>query len=194
MWHRLATLVLVCALGGSRAYHVAQGALDLVGVPYALGVRHIHSPAHCVPAHGLALPGFRITETRPPRRMSEFVASEFTYRTYLSGGPAQGRLFSSAPDTSHLLLMDPDGIPCLLARLKVVRLPGGCGHRVETRAALLRLPTPWERLLLLLSMARSREGRVRRSVLRCAFFFTADGGSSRELTHYLALVLQRGYN
>jgi hypothetical protein len=190
MWHPLlnALVVLVCALGGGSAYHVAQGALELVGVPYALGVRHIHSPGHCVPAHGLALPGFRITETQPPRHMvgDEFVASEFMYQTHFHGAPAQGRLFSAAPDTSHVLLMDPDGIPCLLARLRVVRRLGG-GHCVETRAALLRQATPWEHLLLLPSMGRQREGRVRRSIGRCA-----GATDSRDLTLYLALVLQRG--
>ena len=188
MWHRLIALVLTCTLATASAYHVAQGALELVAVPYALGIRHIHSPAHCVSAHGLALPGFRLTETCPPRTMNEFVASEFMYETLLCGAPAQGRLFSASPDTSHVLLMDPDGVPCLLARLKVVRLLGG-GHSIETRAALLRQPTAWERLLLLPAMARSREGRVRRSIWRCA-----GAADDQDLTQYLALVLQRVYS
>jgi hypothetical protein len=113
-------------------------------IPYSAGVYHIHSPVNIMQAHGLALPGFRLVETLPPRVLGDYVTSEFFFRTHFRGRMS-GRMFSSHLNTSHVVLMDPDGIPCLLGKLTLHRCAAN-GHRISARADLLRPANVWERL------------------------------------------------
>lgn len=114
-------------------------------IPYTAGVYHIHSPLHFMEAHGFSLPGFRITATHPPQWMGAYVVSEFNFTTHF-GGVMQAKIFSGALDTSHVLVRDCDGEPCLLGRLRVRKLSVS-GHVVEARGDLLRPATLWERLV-----------------------------------------------
>ena len=96
-------------------------------------------------AHGFALPGFRILETREPETKGNFVTAEFFFETYFNGRMS-ARMFSSSLNTSHILLMDSDGIPCLLGRLSLEKCPPN-GHAIHAHADLLRPASVWERLL-----------------------------------------------
>ena len=113
-------------------------------IPYMAGVYHIHSPTHFMEAHGFALPGFRITETRPPQWMGNYVVTEFNFTTHF-GGPMMAKIFSGALDTSHILVRDCGGEPCILGRLTVQKLSAS-GHVVHARGDLLRPAKVWERL------------------------------------------------
>lgn len=136
----------------SSAY--IQHSFSFPAIPYNAGVHHIHSPQHFMEPHGFALPGFRITGTRAPRWMGEYVVAEFDFCTHL-GGRMSAKLFSGALDSSHVLVLDCDGAPCLLGWLRVRRLSPTSGVVVQARADLLRPCTVWERLL-------GGERRVRR--------------------------------
>ena len=57
-----------------------------------------------------------------------------------------GKVFSGARDTSHVLVRDCDGEPCILGRLKVQKL-SVAGHVVTARGNLLRPAKVWERLV-----------------------------------------------
>ncbi len=114
-------------------------------IPFSAGVYHIHSPAHFMEAHGFSLPGFQILETCPPQTIGEYVTAEFTFKTYFCGRMS-GRVFSSMLNTSHVLIMDPDGVPCLLGRLSIGKCSSN-GHLVRAHADLLRPANVWERLL-----------------------------------------------
>jgi hypothetical protein len=95
-------------------------------------------------SHGFALPGFKIIETSAPKAMGDYVTTEFTYTTYF--GTMTARLFSSQLNTSHILLMDPNGVPCLLGKLTLAKY-STTGHLVSGHADLLRPSNTWERLL-----------------------------------------------
>jgi len=99
---------------------------------------------HFMEAHGFALPGFKITQTRAPQWMGNYVTTEFNFTTHF-GEPMIGKLFSGALDTSHVLVRDCDGGPCVLGRLKVQKLSAN-GHSVQARGDLLRPAKVWERM------------------------------------------------
>ena len=114
-------------------------------IPYTAGVYHIHSPAHFMEAHGFALPGFRITETCTPQWMGSYVVNEFNFTTHF-GGHMSAKIFSGALDTSHILVRDCGGEPCILGRLKVQKLSVN-GHVIQARGDLLRPAGVWERMI-----------------------------------------------
>lgn len=136
----LLSALFVCA---SSAYYVSHS-FPFPTIPYSAGVYHIHSPYYFMAAHGFALPGFKFLEARKPRMVGDYVYSEFVYRTYF--GNMSARVFSNSLNTSHVLLMDPDGIPCLLGRLELRRLSAR-GFMLFARADLLRPANFWERTL-----------------------------------------------
>ena len=111
-------------------------------------------------AHGFALPGFEITETRTPKKMGEYVLAEFYFNTHFTR-TMSARVFSSSTNTSHVVLMDPDGVPCLLGRLNLERC-ASAGHRVCARADLLRPASVWERMFGGQRLVEERE--VERSI------------------------------
>jgi hypothetical protein len=128
-------------------------------IPYSAGVYHIHSPSYFMEAHGFALPGFKLLETSKPRVVRDYIYSEFTFRTYF--GKTTARVFSNSLNTSHVLLMDPDGIPCLLGRLSLEKCSAR-GFIVTAHADLLRPANVWERLFG--GLRRVRKNEVLRSV------------------------------
>ena len=113
-------------------------------IPYMAGVYHIHSPTHFMEAHGFALPGFKITDTCTPQWTGNYVVTEFNFTTHF--GPMMGKVFSGALDTSHILVRDCSGEPCILGRLRVQKLSAS-GHIIHARGDLLRPVRTWERLL-----------------------------------------------
>ena len=100
------------------------------GIPYSAGIYHIHSPTHFMDAHGFALPGFKITDTRAPQWIGNYIVAEFNFTTHF--GPMAAKVFSSTPDTSHILVRDCSGSPCIIGRLKVQKLSAS-GHIVYAR-------------------------------------------------------------
>ena len=114
------------------------------GIPYSAGIYHIHSPTHFMEAHGFALPGFKITDTRAPQWIGNYIVAEFNFTSYF--GPMAAKVFSSTPDTSHILVRDCSGSPCIIGRLKVQKLSAS-GHIVHARGDLLRPAGVWERLI-----------------------------------------------
>ena len=103
-------------------------------------------------AHGFALPGFRITKTCAPQWMGGYIVAEFNFTTYF-GGPMTGKLFSGARDTSHILVRDCSGEPCLQGRLRVVK-SSISGHSVHACGDLLRPSKAMERMFGGNSMVR----------------------------------------
>jgi hypothetical protein len=137
-------LLLLALMQASGAFYLSH-VFQFPSIPYSAGVYHIHSPAHFMEAHGFTLPGFRILETCAPKSMGDYVTVEFFYETYFNGRTS-ARVFSSSKNTSHVLLMDPDGVPCLLGRLSLEKYPPH-GHRIRAHADLLRPANVWERML-----------------------------------------------
>lgn len=135
--------VLFLLAVSSSAYYVSHS-FSFPSIPYSAGVYHIHSPVHFMGVHGFALPGFQIIETREPCAMGGYISAEFFYKTHFTGNMS-GRVFSSFLNTSHVVLMDPDGIPCLLGKLTLHRCSSN-GHGICARADLLRPASAWERM------------------------------------------------
>ena len=127
----------------SDAFYVSH-VFNFPGIPYSSGVHHIHSPDHFMESHGFTLPGFEILDTSEPKYMGNYVTVGFSYKTYFSRRMT-ARIFSSSLDTSHVLLMDPDGIPCMLGKLWIDKCSSN-GHLVKAHAELLRPARIWERL------------------------------------------------
>lgn len=101
------------------------------GVPFDMGVRHIHSPEHFVSAHGLAPPGFEIVETSWPRMVKDHVVMGFRYRTWF--GEGTGRLFTD-DWTKSMVWLESDNHKCWLTSSLRVWREGtqGYGVSVET--------------------------------------------------------------
>ncbi len=96
-------------------------------------------------AHGFTLPGFKIIETHAPESMGEYAVTEFSYKTHFTARMT-AKVFSSTLYCSHVVLMDPNGVPCLLGKLTLERCSTH-GHRVCAHADLLRPATVWERMV-----------------------------------------------
>ena len=77
--------------------------------------------------------------------MGNYVVTEFNFTTHF-GGPMAAKVFSGALDTSHVLVRDSDGAPCILGRLRVQKLSAS-GHCVQARGDLLRPARLWEQLI-----------------------------------------------
>ena len=148
-------------------------------IPYSAGVYHIHSPNYFMGAHGFAMPGFKLLETSKPRVVRDYVHSEFVFQTHF--GKTSARMFSNSLNTSHLLLMDPDGVPCLLGRLTLQRCSAR-GFIVSAHADLLRPASVWERCL-------GGRRRVKQSeVLRAINLGYSDFRSELNLKRYVNMV------
>ena len=135
--------LLILFASFSHGYYVSHK-FSFPSIPYSAGIFHIHSPAHFLEAHGFALPGFKIVETQTPRQTGDYVIAGFCFTTHFTG-KMSARLFSSSLNSSHVVLMDPDGVPCLLGRLYLERCSSR-GHRVCAHADLLRPASVWERM------------------------------------------------
>lgn len=96
-------------------------------------------------AHGFALPGFKILETCKPQSMGDYVTAQFFFDTYFRRRMS-AKVFSSAQNSSHILVLDPDGAPCLLGRLTLGKCAAG-GHSIRAHADLLRPANVWEIIL-----------------------------------------------
>ena len=165
----------------SSAYFISHS-FAFPSVPFSAGVYHIHSPIHFMEAHGFTLPGFKIIETRAPESMGQYVVAEFIYTTHFTGRMS-ARVFSSTLHTSHIVLMDPDGVPCLLGKLTL----GKCsthGHSVCAHADLLRPATIWERMVG--GPRLVKEADVEKSIKLGYNNFNTD----MNLAHYMHMVLE----
>ena len=114
-------------------------------IPYSAGVYHIHSPTHFMEAHGFALPGFKITKTCAPQWLGNYVVAEFNFTTHF-GGSMMGKLFSGTRETSHILIKDCSGNPCILGRLRVQKI-SATGHVVHACGDLLQSTRVWEQII-----------------------------------------------
>lgn len=139
----LTRILVAVFVAHADAFYISHS-FQFPAIPYSAGMYHIHSPAFFMEAHGFALPGFKIIETHAPKTTGDYVTTEFRYSTYF--GKQSARLFSSHLNTSHVLLMDPDGVPCLLGKLTLEKF-AKTGHRLNAHAELLRPSSLWERLL-----------------------------------------------
>ena len=111
-------------------------------VPYASGVYHIHSPEHFLGAHGLAPRGFQLTESWRPVATGGDNLIGFRFRTDV--GEMSGRLYSSSPTTSHILLLDQEDRTCLMARLSAKPLGYG-GVSIQVSTDMARAVGGWDR-------------------------------------------------
>lgn len=140
----LCLLLRLLLVRSATAY--IQHTFTFPGIPFTAGVYHIHSPMHFMEPHGFALPGFKIVSTEPPEWRGSYIVSHFNFTTHFHRSPMMARIFSGALDTSHILVQDCDGTPCLLGRLKVCKLSAS-GHSVQACGDLLRPARVWERML-----------------------------------------------
>jgi hypothetical protein len=138
-------LLAALVISYSAGYHVIHTHHPFPAIPYSAGVHHIHSPIHFMEAHGFALPGFRLLATHRPKVVGGYVTAEFVYTTHF--GNVSARLFSNSLNTSHVLLTDPDGTPCLLGKLSVHKLPSR-GFSLSSHAHVLRPVNMWEMLFV----------------------------------------------
>ena len=138
----LCLILLSITIPSSHAFYISH-VFRFPDIPFSAGMHHIHSPAHFMESHGLTLPGFEIVSTSEPELHGDYISMEFVYRTHFNHRMT-AKVFSCSLDTSHILLMDPDGIPSLLGRLRIDKCSSK-GHLIETRANLLRPANVWER-------------------------------------------------
>ena len=173
--------IFAMSMTEARAFAPMQ-VFTFPGIPFDVGVRHIHSPEHFVIGHGLAAPGFEIIKTNSPLLVREYVLVEFRYKTWL--GQGEGRLFTDNWNESMLWLWDRDNDYGLTSSLRVWREgEQGCGMEIKN-SAYGTLPF-WEKL----TRSHHSENQDVDSVL-CAV--NAGYGTINEdsnLRHYRRLVM-----
>ena len=112
------------------ALSFAMQRFTFLGIPFNMGVHHIHSPEHFVAAYGLAPPGFEIVETSPPFLVRNHVVVKFRYKTWF--GEGKGSLFTDDWTKSMVSLFKNDqshGLTCSLS----VRQEGTQGYTLELK-------------------------------------------------------------
>ena len=171
--------LLAALVACSTAYRVSHTHHPFPAIPYSAGVYHIHSPEHFMEAHGFALPGFRLLEAQRPKVVGGYVTVGFVYTTYY--GNVSARLFSNSLNTSHVLLTDPDGTPCLLGKLCVQPLPSR-GFALSSHTHLLRRANIWERLFV--GAAKERE------LVRAIHLGYSDFKTDANLKSYVKMVFE----
>jgi hypothetical protein len=125
-----ASFLLILSL--SPALSFTPQRFTFPGVPFDVGVRHIHSPEHFVAAHGLSPPGFEIVETSAPLWIRDHVLMGFRYRTWF--GEGEGRLFTD-DWTKSMVWLASNGQKCgLTSSLRVWR-EGTQGYGVAVEAS-----------------------------------------------------------
>ena len=174
-------LLLVALVSSVSAYYVSHS-FPFPSIPYSAGLYHIHSPSYFMEAHGFTLPGFKLMQASKPRLVGEYVMSEFVYRSYF--GNVSARVFSNTLNTSHILLMDPDGVPCLLGKLSVEKLSAR-GFTLFAHADLLRPANVWERIF------GGRRTVKQSEVLRSINLGYSDFKNDLNLKCYVNLVFDR---
>ena len=122
-------------------------------IPYHCGLRHIHTPEHCVEPYALLPPHFRITDTSAPRRLNSYHAIDFRFTPAMHKTPHHGTMFSFTPECSQLLLMDATGTAYMLVsysvRAYVPRMTWAFegGHTLLVTGSYLRCPGELELML-----------------------------------------------
>ena len=107
-------------------------------VPYTVALHYIHTPELFMHAHALVPPGARILKTNPHCHAGSYDALHFTFTAALLG-TRHATVFSNEAASSHLLLLDEDRRPYMLATLSV--RAEGQGHRLLVTGSRLRTPT-----------------------------------------------------
>ena len=122
-------------------------------IPYHLALRHIHAPEHCVEPYALVPPHFHIVQTSPPQKLNAYHTVCFRFTSVLGPGRHYGTMFTTSPDCSQLLLMDPRGTPYMLVsysvRAYVPRMTWAFegGHTLMVTGTYLRVPGELELML-----------------------------------------------
>lgn len=101
----------------------------------AVGIRRIHSPEHVASTHPFTFPYFRIvpnTTTVPVVCQGASLVA-FDFEIGLVPARFSARMFTGAPQESHILVMDSTDRPCFFTKLTIEPL-GTEGHalRVDT--------------------------------------------------------------
>jgi hypothetical protein len=123
-----ATLLLLLTPLAHALLVLPPTTLRFPDIPLELGVRHIHTPEHFPIAHGLSLPGFAITSTHPPQRVSDYTIIAFCFQSVF--GERSARMFTNDRCTSNILFQDSDDRAYLLTTLRVT--PNGLfGHDIN---------------------------------------------------------------
>ena len=116
-------------------------------VPFVLGQRNIHTPEHLGVIHPLTIPGFRLLDTRPPRKVGNCLLVSFNFTTLFGRGRVS--MFSDNPSQSNVFLVDASNNPFFLARLAVEPDPDNAqGHILRASGEFLRPSTWLERTLM----------------------------------------------
>ena len=91
----LLVLLLPTVGGALRSFHYT---LDFPNVPYAFGLRHIHTPEHIASTHRLGMPFYKVTDSTPPTTLRDFTFVQF------KAGPCHSVcMFTRTPNSSHML-------------------------------------------------------------------------------------------
>jgi hypothetical protein len=125
--------------------------LSFPGVPFDLGIRHIHTPEHFSTAHGLVWPDFTVLSTSRPIRSGEYALMTFRFHTLF--GERSARIFTKDKCESHLIFQDEHDRAYLLSTLRV-RRDGMSGHKLQISGMLFREPTLLEKLHGMVTVTR----------------------------------------
>ena len=119
---KMLPLLLLTAQTFSRHY-----TFRYAGVPYDLGLRHIHSPEHVQSTHRLGVPLFKIHSASTPLQLTNGTAFVRFKASAMGSQPYNVTMFTSSRDTSCMLFtMDK---MCVFTYMKVLPL-GTCGHEL----------------------------------------------------------------
>jgi hypothetical protein len=146
-------------------------------IPLTLGIRHIHTPEQCIVAHGLALPGVKISETTPPVRVKDYTLISFRI-----GATQTARMFTDDSCKSHLLLQEGEGERAYMFATLTVQAIGNLGHSVRLHTTLMRKPSDLERLV-----CTSSRDSVFRAIVRGRIIQDSDDN----LAEYRRMVLAK---
>jgi hypothetical protein len=192
----LLLVLLTAASGLTVVQHHFSQIFRLQHLSYTAGVYHIHSPSHFIEAHGFAMPGFRIVETRPPEAKKALdsdapvLSIEFLYTSLFDhpkGRRLRGKIFTHRLNTSHVLLKDSDGQPKVFGTLSLRKSANGTDTFLHAHGNILRGP-PRSSLLEDMLLCRGVAARdVERAIQRGYRDLNADAN----LKLYLNMVLER---
>ena len=146
-------------------------------IPLVLGIRHIHTPEQFVIAHGLALPGAKISKTTPPVRVKDYTLTSFRI-----GSSQTARMFTDDSCKCHLLLQEGDNERAYMFATLTVQAIGNLGHSVRLHTTLMRKPSDLERIIF-----RSSRDSVFRAIVRGRIIQEDD----KNLAEYRRMVLAK---
>ena len=126
----------------------ASFVFDFDHVPYADGVRHLHTPEHVATTHRFGAPFFRLHDVEWPMSAGTNRSSiRFTCST-LATRRMRVRMFSSSPAESTLLFFDNDEGRALYKARFVVMPITRTGHRMRLDITLFRGSPLWRAFAL----------------------------------------------